>query len=131
MILGRCKRGHGLSAGQLLWALCDCLGIDDLTTKIYGSTHPLHVCYAFFRALVKTKSGREAALLRGQNYIRMHERGVRTLNPPGVEEVKTNESNIRRYIQQAEEQWQARNKFSQNLVREADEIRATEGEINS
>lgn len=123
VILNRCKRGHGITAGKLIWALCDCLGIDDLSTKIYGSTHPLHVCYAFFRALVKTKSGRESALLRGRNYIRMHERGVRTLNPPTFEEVKKDEAKIRKYINQAQEQWQQRQSLSRNLVGEADNIR--------
>lgn len=123
VILGRCKRGHGISAGTLLWALCDCLGISDITTKVYGSTHPLHVTYAFFRALVKTKSGRESALLRGQNYVKMYERGVKTLNPPSFEKVQHTNSNILRYITQAEEQYQARQAFTDHLLNEADSIR--------
>lgn len=123
VLLDRCKRGHGLSAGTLIWALSDCLGIQDMTSKIYGSTHPLHVCYAFFRALVKTKSGREAALLRGQNYIKMHDRGVRTMNPPAYEESKANEAKIRRYITQAQEQWEARRAHGKGLVDEADLIK--------
>eukprot|EP00462_Mataza_sp_D1_P008546 CAMPEP_0175153160 /NCGR_PEP_ID=MMETSP0087-20121206/19564_1 /TAXON_ID=136419 /ORGANISM="Unknown Unknown, Strain D1" /LENGTH=491 /DNA_ID=CAMNT_0016439771 /DNA_START=59 /DNA_END=1534 /DNA_ORIENTATION=- len=124
VILCRAKRGHGITGGTLIWALADCLGIQDLTSKVYGSKHPLHVCYAFFRALVQTKSLREDALLRGMNYVNMYQNGVRTFNPPGYEAQKVQEANVRRFINTANEQWRARQGLSAALVEEADEIRA-------
>ena len=41
--------------------MCRCIGIQDLSAKVYGSRHPLNVAQAFMKALRKQKTPHQIA----------------------------------------------------------------------
>lgn len=60
------SKGTGIIAGHAIRAVCEVLGIDDILTKIYGSTNPNNVILAVLNGLKNMASPESIAEKRGK-----------------------------------------------------------------
>jgi hypothetical protein len=129
----RCQRGHGIIAGPIMQCIFECFGVRDISCKVVGSKNknPLHVVYAAFQGLGRMESAREIALARGVNYYKEFDPYIRE-KPPTVAELARKQSEIRRHLATAEEQWRMRRDLAQRVEQleeeEEERIRAL-GEV--
>ncbi len=58
--------GYGISANNNVNEIAQCFGISDLAAKVHGSSNPMNVVKATFKALAKAKLPDEIAQVRGR-----------------------------------------------------------------
>lgn len=59
------SRGFGLHCNDLLFQVCELVGVQDISIKVIGSRSKFNTVHAFFEALENTKSALEAAEEKG------------------------------------------------------------------
>ncbi len=59
------SEGTGIIAGEKMRAVLECAGVRDVLAKCYGSTNPVNVVSATFRALTRIRSPQMVAAKRG------------------------------------------------------------------
>ena len=80
--------GRGIKGSSLLFAVLDCFGVSDASTKIIGRRNPITVLYAIFDGLLKTTPYRTIAQRMGVNYYRHFEPGYYRETPPTGQEME-------------------------------------------
>lgn len=65
----RVNLGHGIVANNYIHEICRCIGISDMTGKVYGSNNPMNVIKGTFAALASQKRPDEIALARGKKVM--------------------------------------------------------------
>ena len=61
--------GFGRRTHWAIQEMCKCMGIHDLACKVYGSTHPMNVCYGFVQALRMMKTPEQVAADSGLRLV--------------------------------------------------------------
>jgi small subunit ribosomal protein S5 len=61
------SEGTGVIAGGAMRAVLEAAGVQNVLAKCYGSTNPVNVVQATFKALIKTKSPARVAEKRGKD----------------------------------------------------------------
>lgn len=109
VIMKRCVRGHGVVAGPIMGAICESLGIHDISTKIVGSSkkNPLHVVYAAYKGFAKQIAPRQLAMDRGANFYKTFDAATRE-PPPTREALERRTKTIRDFISLASAEWRRR-----------------------
>jgi small subunit ribosomal protein S5 len=59
---------HGVTAGRVVAAICDCFGISNVTTKVIGRRNPFTVVNATFNALGQHETPLDVAFRRGRKF---------------------------------------------------------------
>lgn len=67
IMLKPAPEGHGVIAGSTVRAIMEVAGVNDIVTKLLGSTNPHNVIKAVFRAFERVKTAEEFAFERGKD----------------------------------------------------------------
>jgi len=109
VVMNRCKRGHGCVAGPVMQAVAESVGLQDLSTKVLGSSgkKPIRVVRAAFKGLASLVHPRQMALARGVNYYEAFERTIRE-KPPTRDQMKHKSIEIQQYMEMASKEYRRR-----------------------
>ena len=66
------KIGEGHKVGPIMRAVCECLGLMDVSGKIYGRNNPYSVIQAIFNCFHYFRTDEEMALTRGRRLVDLH-----------------------------------------------------------
>lgn len=105
VMVKKMPRGRGIKASPMIYAVLDCFGISDASTKIIGRRNPITVLYAIFDGLQKTTPYKTIAQRLGVNYYRHFEPGYYRETPPKAEEMEEQTRKIKELLMFAETTW--------------------------
>lgn len=61
--------GFGLRSQHLIWEMCRCAGIQDISAKVTRARNPMNTVKAAFKALMSQKDPEEIAKGRGKKLV--------------------------------------------------------------
>lgn len=67
VIMMPAPKGTGIIAGGSVRSVVELLGVNDITTKLYGSNNPINCVKATLDGLLKLRSAEQVAKLRGKS----------------------------------------------------------------